>query len=108
MSLEYKIGAGVSVVGAMTSAKRTQEQNTATNILGDGDRAEAYSGAHWKYDANNIYLAAMFTQAYNASRFGSSSDTTSAYGYANESQILKRMPATSSTLVSSLLSRITH
>ncbi|WP_342321717.1 porin OmpC [Kosakonia sp. BYX6] len=88
MSLEYNIGAGVSVVGAMSSSKRTTEQNTDENILGNGDRAEAYSGA-LKYDANNIYLAAMFTQAYNASRFGSSSDTTTAYGYANQSQIFE-------------------
>ena len=31
----------------------------------------------------------MFTQAYNASRFGSASSTSSAYGYANESQIFE-------------------
>jgi len=88
MSLEYKIGAGFSVIGAMTSSDRTSEQNTATNIIGNGDRAEAYSTA-LKYDANNIYVAAMFTQAYNASRFGSASSTSSAYGYANESQIFE-------------------
>ncbi|MED9124527.1 porin OmpC [Escherichia marmotae] len=89
LSLEYKIAdTGLSVVGAMSSSDRTEEQNNAANIYGQGDRADAYSGAI-KYDANNIYLAAMFTQAYNASRFGNASDTTTAYGYANKSQIVE-------------------
>ncbi|WP_223240188.1 porin OmpC [Citrobacter gillenii] len=88
MSATYEIGAGVSVVGAMSSANRTIEQNSRTSgIMGNGNRAEAYSGAV-KYDANGVYLAAMYTQSYNASRFGSISDD-SAYGYANKSQIIE-------------------
>lgn len=88
MSATYNIGAGVSVVGAMSSADRTIEQNSRTSgIMGNGKRAEAYSGAI-KYDAHNIYLGAMYTQSYNASRFGSISDD-SAYGYANKSQIME-------------------
>ena len=51
--------------------------------MGDGKKAEGYTGG-LKYDANNVYLAAMFTQAYNATRFGSTD--SEAYGYANESQ----------------------
>lgn len=89
LSLEYKIAdTGLSIVGAMSSSDRTEAQNNSANIYGQGDRAEAYSGAV-KYDANNIYFAAMFTQAYNSSRFGNSSDTTTAYGYANKSQIFE-------------------
>jgi Outer membrane protein (porin) len=88
MSVSYNIGAGVSAVAAFTSSDRTDEQNsTSSGIMGHGKRAEAYSAA-LKYDDNNLYLAAMFTQAYNASRFGTSS-SDSAYGYANESQIME-------------------
>jgi len=83
MSLSYDIGAGVSVAGAFFNSDRTDEQNSAPGIMGDGKKAEGYTGG-LKYDANNVYLAAMFTQAYNASRFGSTD--SEAYGYANESQ----------------------
>ena len=86
-SITYDIGAGFSIAGSMMSADRSNEQNNTSGIMGQGKRAEAYSGAI-KYDANNIYLAAMFTQAYNASRFGSHS-SDSAYGYANKSQIME-------------------
>lgn len=83
MSLSYDIGAGVSVAGAFFNSDRTNEQNDTAGIMGQGSRAEGYSGG-LKYDANNVYLAAMFTQAYNATRFGSTS--SEAFGYANESQ----------------------
>jgi len=86
-SVTYDIGAGFSIAGSLMSADRSNEQNNTSGIMGQGKRAEAYSGAI-KYDANNIYLAAMFTQAYNASRFGSHS-SDSAYGYANKSQIME-------------------
>ena len=52
-------------------------QNTAAYI-GNGDRAETYTGG-LKYDANNIYLAAQYTQTYNATRVGS-------LGWANKAQ----------------------
>lgn len=50
-------------------------------------QTEAYSGLI-KYDAHGVYLGAMYTQAYKASRFGSVSDDT-AYGYANKSKIME-------------------
>ena len=81
-SLTYDFGEGFSVGGAITSSKRTSRQNSA-DYMGNGDRATAYT-AGLKYDANNIYLAAEFTQAYNANRFGSEDDD--AYGFANKSQ----------------------
>lgn len=88
MSLSYNFDNGVSLVGAMSSSKRTEGQNSQTSgIMGNGDRADAYSGAI-KYDQNNIYLAAMYTQGYNVSRFGSASGS-SAYGYANKSETLE-------------------
>lgn len=80
MSTTYDIGQGFSLGAAMFSSDRTSDQNSPA-VLGHGDRATAYSGG-LKYDANNIYLAAMFTRSYNATRFGSIDST--AYGYANQ------------------------
>lgn len=78
-SVTYDMGdylQGLSLGGAVSSAKRTSQQNRA-DVLGHGDRAEAYSGGI-KYDANSVYLAAMYTQAYNAIRAGN--------GFANKAQ----------------------
>ncbi|MEJ1857838.1 porin, partial [Escherichia coli] len=62
---------------AVSSSKRTDEQNRAI-YLGNGDRAETYTGG-LKYDANNVYLAAQYTQTYNATRVGGE-------GWANKAQ----------------------
>lgn len=86
MSLSYDLGMGVSAAGAFFNSKRTDDQNgarTYENIMGRGDRAEGYSGG-LKYDANQVYVAVMFTQSYNAAPFGSSNSTL--YGYANKAQ----------------------
>ncbi|MSE19392.1 porin OmpC, partial [Pantoea agglomerans] len=62
----------------------TNDQNSATSgILGSGDKAEVYTGG-LKYDANNVYLAAMYSRSYNATRFGDSTNDSSAYGYADK------------------------
>lgn len=87
MSVSYAFGDGFKAVGAFTNSDRTREQNGSSGIMGRGDRAEAYSAA-LKYDANNVYLGVMYTQAYNASRFGSSSNA-GVYGYANQSDIFE-------------------
>ncbi|WP_313278453.1 porin OmpC, partial [Kosakonia cowanii] len=87
-SLTYDLGEGFSVGGAMSSSKRTADQNSINaNLYGDGDRAEVYSGG-LKYDANNVYLAAQYSQTYNATRFGTSNGRTpsSAFGFANKAQ----------------------
>ncbi|EOC1326108.1 porin OmpC [Cronobacter dublinensis] len=86
MSLTYDLGEGFSVGGAMASSKRTADQNSA-GIYGEGDHAEVYSGG-LKYDANNIYLAAQYSQTYNATRFGTSngSDPSDIYGFADKAQ----------------------
>ena len=84
LSTTYDLGEGFGIGAAMFSSDRTNEQNggaAGTNtILGRGDKATAYTGG-LKYDANNIYLAAMYTRSQNATRFGASDATT--YGYAN-------------------------
>lgn len=86
MSATYDLGQGFSLGGAMFSSLRTTDQNNYTesgnHILGNGSRAVAYTGG-LKYDANDIYLAAMFTRSYNATRFGDSSKST-AFGYADK------------------------
>ncbi|MEG3131300.1 porin OmpC [Pantoea cypripedii] len=82
LSTTYDIGSGFGIGAAMMSSDRTNNQNGGSaGILGRGDRADAYTGG-LKYDANNIYLAAMYTRSFNATRFGSSD--ASAYGYANK------------------------
>ena len=68
---------GFGIGGAISSSKRTDDQNSPLYI-GNGDRAETYTGG-LKYDANNIYLAAQYTQTYNATRAGS-------LGFANKAQ----------------------
>jgi outer membrane pore protein C len=89
MSVSYDLGYGISAAGAYFSSDRTNDQNgmgpNYTGVLGRGDKAEAYSGG-LKYDANNVYLATMFTQSYNATRFGNSGNNNSVYGYANKAQ----------------------
>lgn len=44
---------GFGIGGAISSSKRTDDQNSPLYI-GNGDRAETYTGG-LKYDANNIY-----------------------------------------------------
>ncbi len=85
LSTTYDLGSGFGIGGAMFSSDRTDDQNNNTNgILGNGDKATAYTGG-LKYDANNIYLAAMYTRSYNATRFGTSStDDSTVYGYADK------------------------
>jgi len=75
-SLTYDLGEGFALGGAVASSKRTDDQNAM--LLGDGDRAETYTGG-LKYDANNVYLATQYTQTYNATRAGK-------LGFANKAQ----------------------
>lgn len=87
LSSTYDLGNGLSLGGAMFSSDRTKEQNGTqgyNDIQGHGDKATAYSGG-LKYDTNGIYLAAMYTRSYNATRFGGyDADNPSAYGFANK------------------------
>ncbi|WP_437890101.1 porin OmpC [Phytobacter sp. V91] len=83
-SVTYDLGAGFSAGAAASSSKRTADQNAA-GVYGSGDRADVYTGG-LKYDANNIYLAAQYSQTYNATRFGKSNGDTRYYGFANKAQ----------------------
>ncbi|BET64624.1 porin OmpC [Yersinia pseudotuberculosis] len=83
MSLSYDLGWGVSASAAMASSLRTTAQNDLQ--YGQGKRANAYTGG-LKYDANNVYLAANYTQTYNLTRFGDFSNKSSdaAFGFADK------------------------
>jgi predicted porin len=74
-SIAYDFDFGLSMVGAYGSIDRTNAQNLATR--GEGDRAEIWSTAV-KYDANQIYLAAMYGETHNA--------TPISGGFANKAQ----------------------
>lgn len=87
MSVAYAFNNEWKAVGAFTNSDRTHDQNNSNGIMGNGDRAEAYS-ASLKYDAHNVYIGVMYTQAYNASRFGTVSGS-GVYGYANQSNIFE-------------------
>ncbi|MDF9911221.1 UNVERIFIED_ORG: outer membrane pore protein C [Pantoea brenneri] len=84
LSTTYDLGSGFGIGAAAFQSDRTNDQNSATSgILGSGDKAEVYTGG-LKYDANNVYLAAMYSRSYNATRFGDSTNDSSAYGYADK------------------------
>ncbi len=85
-SLTYDLGEGFSVGSAIASSKRTSAQNSA-NQYGHGKDATTYTGG-LKYDANDIYLAAQYTQSYNATRFGNGDPSfgDNVSGFANKAQ----------------------
>jgi len=61
---------GVAVTAAYSKSDRTETQQTG---IGDGKSAEAWSTAV-KYDANNVYLAAMYGETRNSTAIISSDD----------------------------------
>ncbi|MGK2960140.1 MAG: porin [Candidatus Malihini olakiniferum] len=68
-SLEYNSPIGVSIVGNYAAINRTKDQdiyNATSNVFGHGKKAEAW-GTGLKYDANNIYFAAVYSELRNAS-----------------------------------------
>lgn len=64
-SLEYVSPVGVGVVANYAAINRTNEQNSA-GLSGYGKKAEAW-GTGLKYVANNIYVAAIYSELRNAS-----------------------------------------
>ncbi len=74
-SLSYDFE-GFGIVGAYGAADRTNNQQTLE--WGKGDKAEQWATG-LKYDANNIYPAAIYGEMRNAARLGSR-------GFANKSQ----------------------
>lgn len=67
LSSTYDIGEGVSFGAAYASSDRTDKQTN--NSTAGGDKADAWTvGA--KYDANNVYLAAMYSETRNMTPYG--------------------------------------
>ncbi|WP_289993317.1 porin OmpC [Photorhabdus laumondii] len=95
----YDVGYGISVGGAYSNSARTSAQKTAYSTSTDpkngketpkgstalGDRAEAWN-IGVKYDANNIYLAAMYGETRNMTRFGGKVDGVNWESVANKTQ----------------------
>ena len=76
LSTSYDFGMGISAAAAYTSSDRTNDQMTQTNAR--GDKAEAWT-AGLKYDANDIYLATMYSETRNMTPYGND-------GVANKTQ----------------------
>ncbi|TCV98924.1 porin OmpC [Biostraticola tofi] len=73
-SISYALGdSGLSINGAYTSSDRTNAQ--VARAYGTGDKAEAW-GTGIKYDDNNLYLAAIYTQTRNMTPISGTSNAT--------------------------------
>ncbi|WP_253377115.1 porin OmpC [unidentified bacterial endosymbiont] len=72
ISTTYDFGMGMSAGAAYTSSDRTNDQVEYTTA--GGDKADAWT-AGLKYDANNIYLAAMYSETRNMTPYGDSAVT---------------------------------
>ncbi|GBU14057.1 hypothetical protein AwEntero_26580 [Enterobacterales bacterium] len=64
MSTSYDFGMGIS---ASAASDRTNDQRAITNAK--GDKADVWTTG-LKYDANNLYLAAMYAQTSNMTGYG--------------------------------------
>lgn len=81
LSTTYDLGMGFSAGAAYTSSDRTNDQ--VNHTAAGGDKADAWT-AGLKYDANNIYLATMYSETRNMTPFGDSD-----YAVANKTQNFK-------------------
>ncbi|HEY2451840.1 MAG TPA: porin OmpC [Scandinavium sp.] len=67
ISTTYEFAEGFSAGAAYSSSDRTTQQSDYSSAL--GDKAEAWTTG-LKYDANNVYLAAMYAETRNMTPFG--------------------------------------
>ncbi|MER4998345.1 porin OmpC [Providencia stuartii] len=67
-SAAYDLGWGVSLGGGYSNSSRTPNQQHNTTV--GGQKAQAWN-VGGKFDANNVYLAAMYGQTLNTTRYGS-------------------------------------
>jgi outer membrane protein N len=73
LSSTYDLGMGVSFGAAYTSSDRTNQQ--VNHSTAGGDKADAWT-VGMKYDANNIYLATMYSETRNMTPYGNQFDNT--------------------------------
>ena len=69
LSSTSDFGMGMSFGAAYTTSDRTNEQVNAGGRVAGGDKADAWT-AGLKYDANSIYLAAMYSETRNMTPYG--------------------------------------
>ncbi|WP_204526649.1 porin OmpC [Citrobacter cronae] len=81
ISSTYDLGMGVTFGAAYTSSDRTNEQ--VNHSTAGGDKTDAWT-AGLKYDANNIYLATMYSETRNMTPYGGSDGSD--YTIANKTQ----------------------
>ncbi len=74
VSAIYDTGMGISAGAAYTSSNRTTEQKWRYGDNDGGNKAEAWT-AGLKYDANQVYLAANYTQTHNMTWFNITKDS---------------------------------
>ena len=84
ISSTYDLGMGVSFGAAYTTSDRTNQQATAGGTVAGGDKADAWTTG-LKYDANNIYLATMYSETRNMTPYGSMANNDQG-GVANKTQ----------------------
>lgn len=70
ISTTYDFGMGFSAGAAYTTSDRTNDQVSRGEQYAKGDKADAWT-AGLKYDANNIYLATMYSETRNMTPYGS-------------------------------------
>ncbi|WP_291972550.1 porin [Candidatus Symbiopectobacterium sp.] len=89
-SLEYVSPVGVGVVANYAAINRTNEHNYAVggDLTGQGKKAEAW-GTGLKYDANNIYVAAIYSELRNASYVDGSRTGTPNTDFADKTKIFE-------------------
>ncbi|EBK0306181.1 porin OmpS2 [Salmonella enterica] len=84
ISTTYDFGMGFSAGAAYTTSDRTNDQVSRDEQYAKGDKADAWT-AGLKYDANNIYLATMYSETRNMTPYGSL-DSYAHGGVANKTQ----------------------
>ncbi|ALP98133.1 porin OmpC [Salmonella enterica subsp. enterica serovar Saintpaul] len=84
ISTTYDFGMGFSAGAAYTTSDRTNDQVSRGEQYAKGDKADAWT-AGLKYDANNIYLATMYSETRNMTPYGSL-DSDAHGGVANKTQ----------------------
>ncbi|MGF7481519.1 porin [Providencia sp. SP181] len=67
LSTAYDLGWGVTLGGGYSNSSRTPDQRNLTTA--GGQKAQAWN-VGGKFDANNVYLAAMYGQTLNTTRYG--------------------------------------
>ena len=81
ISSTYDFGMGFSAGAAYSSSDRTNDQvNAAGGSMAGGDKAEAWT-VGLKYDANNVYLATMYSETRNMTIYGKTGEKSANVDY---------------------------